>query len=98
MFDWFGRKYGRRCSTGDTTSDMEKIGNDTGKVITFPEPKASPYLVPAPEPEAETYYSIGITSDNRITLKIGYATLNMNKIGVQNLIKQLAVFKSQLHD
>jgi hypothetical protein len=59
-----------------------------------------PDQVPFLEPPAqeETYYSIGITSENRITFKTGYSTLTMNRKGVENLIQQLAVFRDQLDD
>ena len=59
----------------------------------FPEPKAVPYI--EPPAQEETYYSIGITSENRITLKVGYTTLTMSRKGVENLIQQLAVFRDQ---
>ena len=65
-------------------------------VLPFPEvPKTpSPYIVP-PEKEQE-YYSIGVTSEDRIFLKTGYSTLTMNRVGCENLIKQLTVFMDQL--
>ena len=44
----------------------------------------------------ETQYSIGITNEDRIALKIGYSTLTMNKEGCENLIEQLEVFVKQL--
>jgi hypothetical protein len=52
------------------------------------------YVEP-PQPE-ELHYSIGITSEDRIALKIGYTTLTMNKTGCENLIEQLEVFIKQL--
>lgn len=60
------------------------------------------YKLPKPVPniepptQEETYYSIGITSENRITLKVGYTTLTMNEKGIRNLIEQLEVFAGQL--
>ena len=57
-------------------------------------PEPVPYI--KPPAQEETYYSIGITSENRITLKMGYTTLTMNHKGVENLIQQLAVFRDQL--
>ena len=62
----------------------------------FSEPKAVPYIEP-PKQEQE-YYSIGITSENRITFKTGISTLTMNREGVENLIQQLAVFRDQLEE
>ena len=60
----------------------------------FPEPKAVPYVEP-PKKEQE-YYSIGITSDNRMTFKTGISTLTMNREGCEHLIEQLTVFMNQL--
>ena len=51
---------------------------------------------PTPEKDPTTYYSIGHTDDNRVTLRMGYTTLTMNYNGVQNLIDQLALYQSQL--
>jgi hypothetical protein len=67
-------------------------------VLPFPEPKAVPYIEPAPkEKESTTYYSIGHTDDNRVSLRMGYTTLSMTYSGVQNLIDQLELYQSQLH-
>jgi hypothetical protein len=67
-------------------------------VVPFPEPKAVPYIEPAPkEKESTTYYSIGHTDDNRVSLRMGYTTLSMTHAGVQNLIDQLELYKNQLH-
>ena len=55
-----------------------------------------PYVKP-PNKEEEQY-SIGVTNDNRITLKIGYTTLTMNQQGAGNLIRQLELFASQLEE
>jgi hypothetical protein len=66
-------------------------------VVQFPEPKAIPsipYIEP-PKQEQE-YYSIGVTDDNRMTLKVGYTTLTMNRKGCEDLIEQLTVFMNQL--
>jgi hypothetical protein len=61
-------------------------------VLQFPETKV-PYVEP-PKKEQEQY-SIGITDDNRITLRIGYTTLTMNEEGVLNLIEALELFAKQ---
>jgi hypothetical protein len=53
--------------------------------------------VELPKKEQE-HYSIGITDDNRITLRIGYTTLTMNQQGAGNLIRQLELFASQLEE
>lgn len=63
-------------------------------VVKFPEPV--PYIAP-PNKEQE-YYSIGVTSENRITFKTGISTLTMNREGVENLIQQLAVFRDQIKE
>jgi len=62
-------------------------------VLQFPETKV-PYVEP-PKKEQE-HYSIGVTDDNRITLRIGYTTLTMNQQGAHNLIEQLELFARQL--
>jgi hypothetical protein len=56
--------------------------------------KPVPYIE-TPKQE-ETYYSIGITSENRIIFKVGYSTLTMNHTGCEELIEQLTVFTNQL--
>jgi hypothetical protein len=61
-------------------------------VVKFP---AAP-PAPAPPKERVEHYSIGVTSDDRITLKMGYTTLTMNEAGVRNLIEQLELFADQL--
>ena len=68
-------------------------------VVPFPAPKAvSPVKPPTPEEkDPTTYYSIGHTDDNRVTLRMGYTTLTMNYQGVQNLIDQLELYQQQLH-
>lgn len=83
MFDWF------------------KKSNYTN-VVKFPDPKETPkmpYVVP-PEPEKDptVYYTIGHTDDNRISIKMGYTTLTMNRTGVQHLIEILELYVSQLSE
>lgn len=67
-------------------------------VVKFPEQikVPTPYIEP-PNKELE-YYSIGVTSENRITFKTGISTLTMNREGVENLIQQLAVFRDQIKE
>ena len=75
-------------------------------VVPFPEQRSAPRLVPevpyieppAPKKEPRTFYSFGLTDDNRITFQMGYSTLTMNREGVENLINQLEFFKNQLQD
>jgi len=71
---------------------------DNSNVIKFPEQikVPTPYIEP-PNKEQE-YYSIGVTSENRITFKTGISTLTMNREGVENLIQQLSVFRDQIKE
>jgi hypothetical protein len=80
MFDWF------------------KKNKDSGNVIDFPAPKSVPYIEPPKEPEkpATVFYRLGVTDKNRLAFQMGYSEITMNKAGVENLIKQLEVFKEQL--
>ena len=48
-----------------------------------------------PPKQEQEHYSIGITDDNRITLRIGYTTLTMNEQGVLDLIEALELFARQ---
>lgn len=71
-------------------------------MIKFPEPKETskmPYVVP-PEPasEAKIFYRIGVTDSNRVSFSMGYTEITMTKLGCQQMIDQLEVFKNQLHD
>ena len=84
MFDWFKKP-------------------DYSNVVKFPEQlKAvpeNPYIVPpVPAPEAKIFYRIGATDTNRVAFSMGTMEITMNKVGVQNLIEQLAVFRDQLED
>ena len=66
-----------------------------GNVLPFPGPYVEP-VKPVKEPGSKTLYSFGVTDDNRLTFSMGYATLTMNEVGVQQLIDQLEFFKNQL--
>ena len=63
----------------------------------FPVPKAVPYIEPPKEKEQE-YYSIGVTSEGKMTFKTGITTLTMTRKGCEDLIEQLTVFKNQMHE
>jgi hypothetical protein len=81
----------------NTMFDLFKKNKMPANVVPFPTP--APRLVEPPAPpekESKTYYSIGHTDDNRVTLRMGYTTLTMNYHGVQNLIDQLELYQSQL--
>ena len=65
-------------------------------VLQFPENNVNtPYVEPPKEKEQE-YYSIGITSEDRMTFKTGITTLTMSRKGCEHLIEQLTVFMNQL--
>lgn len=70
---------------------------DYSNVVKFPD---VPYVAPPKkEIEHESMYSIGTTSEGtHMTFKMGYVTLTMTKVGCQQLIDQLEVFKNQLRD
>ena len=66
------------------------------KVVKDPAPV--PYIEP-PNPEVKdpvTYYSIGPTDNNRISLKMGYSSITMNKAGTQAMINLLTTAMDQL--
>lgn len=75
---------------------FKKPGYDN--VLQFPEPTAVPYVEPPPEPEkpAITYYRLGITNNSRVSLQMGYSEITMNAEGINNMIKQLEVFRDQI--
>ena len=74
-------------------------------VVPFPKQEETEYgggdgggYIPEPKKPAVTYYSLGMTSENRLELKMGYSTITMNHDGVSNLIDQLEVFRKQLSE
>jgi hypothetical protein len=70
--------------------------SDYSNVVKFPEQiKSTTPYIEQPQPE-ELHYTIGVTSEDRIALKIGYSTLTMSKTGCEDLIEQLEVFVKQL--
>jgi hypothetical protein len=100
MLDWFkniGRREYPTWADVPPPTDMEKIADDMNKVVPFPELKAVP---PAPkeEPAGKTCYSIGLTDNNRVSITVGYSVVSMNSVGVQQLIDQLTLFKSQIEN
>jgi hypothetical protein len=52
--------------------------------------------IPEPKKPSVTYYSLGMTSENRLEMKMGYSAITMNYGGVTNLIEQLETFQKQL--
>lgn len=81
MFDWFKKR-------------------DYSNVVKFPEQVKvpdNPYTAPlVEEKDPVVYYTIGHTDNNRVSLRMGYTSLNMNYKGVQDLIDQLELYQSQL--
>lgn len=59
------------------------------------------YLQPAPEektPEEKkkpstTYYRLGLTDDDRVSLSMGYSEITMNRAGIDSMIAALSAFK-----
>lgn len=101
MFDWFDKTFRRREYTTDQRSDVEKIADDMSKVIPFPKGTGNDGDPPAPKekfPEVKSisYYSVGITGDRRVSLRVGFSEINMNSQGVQELIDQLKLLKRQI--
>ena len=84
LFEWLGLK--------KVVDDL-----DQKNVVKFPAPKAVPN-VPEPEKPANIFYRIGTTDKNRISFQMGYSEITMNREGVDNLIRQLEVFRDQLVD
>lgn len=99
MFEWFDKTFSQREYSTDARTDMEKIGSDMSKVVPFPELKAVPSMAEMESPKertGKTCYSVGLTDDNRVSLIVGYGSIQMNAVGVQQLIDQLTLFKSQI--
>ena len=71
---------------------------DYSNVVKFPEQVKVPEAYVEPPKKEQEYYSIGVTSENRITFKTGISTLTMSRKGVENLIQQLAVFRDQIEE
>jgi hypothetical protein len=104
MFDWLNKKFRpvREYPTWDhvpvwnkVNDDMEKVAGDMNKVLPFPDLKVAP-LQTKEEPVGKTMYSIGLTDNNCVSLHIGYSSIIMNSVGVQQLIDQLVLFHSQI--
>jgi hypothetical protein len=83
--------------------DLFKKNKMPKNVVPFPGstkphlPKELPEPTPKPEKVSKTYYTFGLTDDNRVSFAMGYTTLTMNAAGVDQLITQLEFFRDQLH-
>lgn len=75
---------------------------DTKMFDWFKNDNAEPVKETASEQETKKpdtiLYRIGVTDTNRVSFQMGYTEITMNKQGVDNLIRQLAVFRDQLED
>ena len=67
------------------------------KKTSMPTMETVPYIEP-PEKPANVFYRIGTTDQNRVAFQMGYSEITMDKKGVDNMIRQLAVFRDQLDD
>jgi len=67
-------------------------------VVKFPESKAVPYVEPPAEPEkpAHTYYRLGLTDNNRVSLSMGYSEITMNAGGIDSMINLLTTYRDML--
>jgi hypothetical protein len=65
--------------------------------LPFPKPVIVPYVEPPKQEKEQEYYSIGVTSEGKMTFKTGVTTLTMTRKGCEDLIEQLTVFKNQMH-
>ena len=88
MFDFF-----RKRTAGDFVAEAKKTYLQPESKTVPPMPEVKP---PKEEKPAQTYYRIGLTSDNRVSFQMGYSEITMNAAGVDNLIAQLELFKDQL--
>jgi hypothetical protein len=99
MFDFFkniGRREYPTWKDVPPPTDIQKIADDMSKVVPFPELKLAPPPAPKEEPAGKTCYSIGLTDDDRVSLIVGYSSITMNSVGVQQMIEQLELFKRQI--
>jgi hypothetical protein len=79
--------------------DLFKRNKMPKNVVPFPAPKAvpdNPYIPPEPEKPVTTYYRLGITNNSRVSFQMGYSEITMNADGVDNMIKQLQLFRDQI--
>ena len=88
MFDLFRRKTAKEY--------MDEASN----VYNLPKPTLVPPIEPPAEPEkpVTTYYRLGITSNSRVSFQMGYSEITMNADGVDNMIRQLQVFRDQIRE
>jgi hypothetical protein len=71
---------------------------EKSNVIQFPEIPKTEVKPPEPEKPVTTYYRLGITNNSRVSFQMGYSEITMNADGVDNMIKQLQVFRDQVRE
>lgn len=99
MFDWFDKIFRRREYTTDQKTNLEKISKDMNNDIPFPKLKTDSELTQCrTDTPVKIYYRLGLTDNNRVSFQMGYSEITMNKEGVNNLIKQLQVFRDQIKE
>lgn len=99
--------YGRYFNL-DVTWDQKMLNRfkkkeATNNVVPFPKQETEygggsggGSVPPEPKKPPVTFYTLGMTSENRLEFKMGYGCITMNHAGVCNLIEQLETFKNQL--
>jgi hypothetical protein len=83
--------------------DLFKKKKMPENVVPFPAPKAVapiPYIEPPKEKEkpAHTYYRLGLTDNNRISLSMGYSEITMNAAGIDSMIALLETYRDLLRE
>ena len=83
--------------------DLFKRNKMPKNVVPFPAPKAVapiPYIEPPKEKEkpAHTYYRLGLTDNNRISLSMGYSEITMNAAGIDSMIALLETYRDLLRE
>ena len=96
----FGRYFNLDVTWDQKMFSMFNKKKLPSNVVPFPkEPEHGGGDEPPPEEPkkpATTYYSLGVTSDNRVELKMGYSAITMNHGGITNLIEQLQIYQKHL--
>jgi hypothetical protein len=78
---------------------FKKKDKEPSNVVPFPEPKLVPPMPEVKPPKDEpvtTFYRLGFTSNDRVSFQMGYSEITMNYRGLNDMIKQLEVFRDQL--
>jgi hypothetical protein len=71
------------------------------KVIPFPEVTKTPPMpevTPPKEKPAHTFYRLGLTDNNRVSLAMGYSEITMNAAGVDSMIRLLETYRDMLNE